>query len=153
MRIVTAAGTPTITASSAYASGNCIGSTITLSKMADFGFSTILSVTILDKKDQKSAIDVWMFNQPLATPQTDKTAVAITAADLQNCIGHISFLAADYSDGGSTAAVATKFNLWLAAAGGVDNNIYAQLVSRGTPTYGSTSDITLRLTAQVDKDM
>lgn len=151
MRIVLGSGTPTITSGVAYASGQAIGSTIQLNKTADFGFGTLLNVAIIDKSDQKAAIDVLIFNQPLATPQVDKAAISIAAADAGNLIGHISFAATDYSDLGTTA-VATKYNLWMACAGNIDNNLYVQLVSRGTPTYGSTSALTVKLTTQVDGD-
>lgn len=151
MRIVLGAGTPVITSGLAYASGQAIGSTITIPRVADFGFGTILNVALIDKSDQKSAIDILIFNQPLATPATDKTTLSITAADAGNLIGHIPLVAGDYSDL-VASAVATKYNLWMAAAGGVDNNIYVQLVSRGTPTYTSTSALTVKITAQVDAD-
>lgn len=151
MRIVLGSGTPTITSGSAYASGNAIGSTITIPKVMDFGFGTLLNVAIIDKSDQKAAIDVLIFNQPLATPQTDKAAISISAADAGNLIGHLSFLASDYSDL-VASAVATKYNLWMALAGGIDNNIYVQLVSRGTPTYTSTTALVVKLTSQVAAD-
>lgn len=151
MRIVQCSGTPTITSGSAYSSGQAIGSTITLPKAADYGFGTILSVSLVDKSDQKSPLDILIFNQPLASPQTDKTSASIAAADMANYVGHISLLAADYTDGVQSAG-AVKFNLWIAAAGGVDNNLYAQIISRGTPTYTSTSALTVKITAQVDAD-
>lgn len=152
MRIILAAGVPTITSGSAYAAGQAIGSTITMPKMQDFGFGTILNLALIDKSNQKSAIDVLIFNQPLASPQTDKTTLSITAADAANLIGHIALVAGDYADL-SASASATKYNLWMAAAGGVDNNVYVQLVSRGTPTYTSTTALTVKLTAQIDADV
>lgn len=152
MRIILGAGTPTITSGSAYASGQAIGSTIMLPKVTDFGFGTILNLALIDKSNQKAPVDILLFNQPLVTPQVDKVAVSITAADAANLIGHITLVLGDYSDL-SASASATKYNLWMAAAGGVDNNIYAQIVCRGTPTYTSTSALILKLTSQVDADI
>jgi hypothetical protein len=152
VRIVKAVGTPTVTSGSAYATGQAIGSTVALPKACDFGFGTILNLALVDKSNQKAAIDILIFNQPLATPPVDKTAVAITAADAVNLVGHIALVGSDYSDLGSNA-VATKYNLWMAASGGVDNNLYVQLISRGSPTFTSTSAIQVSLTSQVDADI
>lgn len=151
MRIVLGSGTPLITSGAAYASGNAIGSTITVPKVCDFGFGTILNVALIDKSNQKAPLDILIFNQPLAAAQTDKTALAISAADAGNLIGHIMLLATDYSDL-STSAVATKYNLWMAVAAGIDNNVYVQLVSRGTPTYTSASSLVVKITSQVAAD-
>ncbi len=151
MRIVLGAGTPVITSGSAYSSGQAIGSTITIPKVADFGFGTILNVALIDTSDQKAAIDILIFNQPLASPQTNKTACSISAADAANLVGHLSLTGASYSDL-VASAVATQYNLWMAIAGGVDNNVYVQLVSRGTPTYTSTSALIVKITSQVGSD-
>lgn len=35
---------------------------------------------------------------------------------------------------------------------GTDNNIYALIIARGSITYNSTTALTIKLTAQVDKD-
>lgn len=151
MRIVLGAGTPAITSGSAYASGQAIGSTITIPKVCDFGFGTILNVALIDKSDQKAALDILIFNQPLSTPQVDKTTLSISAADASNLVGHLSLTSGSYSDL-VASAVATQYNLWMAVAGGVDNNIYVQLVSRGTPTYTTTSALVVKVTSQVAAD-
>lgn len=151
MRIVVGSATPTITSGSAYSAGQCLGGMLTFTKVDDFGFGTVLTVSVIDKSDQKSAIDVLLFNQPLASPPSDKTSASIAAADMANYIGHVSFVSGDYTDGVASAG-AVKYNLWMACAGGVDNNIYGLVICRGTPTYTSTSAITVKVTAQVDKD-
>ena len=151
MRVVVGTGQTPITSGSAYSSGQAIGSTITIARVADFGFGTVLNLALIDLSDQKAPIDVLIFNQPLAVPQTDKTTIAIGTVDAPNLIGHISLTTGSWSDLGSTA-VATIYNMWMAVAGGVDNNLYCQLVSRGTPTYTRTDALRLKLTSQVAGD-
>jgi hypothetical protein len=65
----------------------------------------------------------------------------------------VSIVTGDYvSEAAAANAVATKqlTNLPLIAAG--DNNLYAQLVVRGTPTYASTSDITVKIVVELNRD-
>lgn len=134
--------TPTITASSAYSTGNALGGLLTLAKGANYGASTLRSLEIVDKAGQKAAIDVCFFRQSF-TATADKSALAISTADSLNSAGTVSVATGDYVSLG-TPAVATKANLWLVMTSDLDNNLYAQLVVRGTPTYASTADIILK---------
>lgn len=146
--IVKAQGTPTIQAAS-YVTGNAIGGLLTFSNAANGGFAKLLSAVVLDKANQKIACDLLLFSQTF-TATSDKSAIAISAADLANMIGVISFSTGDWvSAAASTNAIATKYNLNLAAIGAIDNNLYGQLVARGSATYVSTSDITVKVFSEV----
>jgi hypothetical protein len=139
--------TPTITSGSAYATGNAIGGLLTFPGIANRGFSAVYSVTIIDKSGQNPACDLILFSQTF-TPTADKSAIAISAADSLNCLGNVKIATGDWSSMG-TPGVALKTQLFFAAVGDVDNNIYGQLICRGTPTFTSTSDITIKIGAEI----
>jgi hypothetical protein len=148
--------TPTITASSAYATGNALGGLLTLTNMGNFCFSSLRSVVVTDKANQKSAMDVLLFGRTF-TATADKNAIAISSADLLNMVGSVNIATTDYVTVG-TGAVATKVGatggIWLPMpVSGGDNTFYAQLVARGTPTYASTSDISVRFVFELQVDM
>lgn len=146
-RLQYATATPTITSGSAYASGNAIGGIMTFAGIVNRGYSAVYSVTIVDKAGQSAAVDLILFSQSF-TPTADKSAIAISAADALNVLANIKVLAADYSAIG-TPSVATKSQLFFGAVGTLDNNLYGQLISRGTPTYTSTSDLTVKIASEI----
>lgn len=149
--ILPAQATPTITAG-AYTSGKALGGLLTFSDIGLAGFGTLLSVAILDKGNQKAAIDLLLFNQSF-TATANGSTIAISAGDFANMIGIVSVATADYVTVGNSAnAIATKANVILPIIAGADNNIYGQLVCRGTPTYASTSDITVKLCVKHVRD-
>lgn len=138
--------TPTITSGSAYATGNALGGLLTLPSMGNFGGASLRSVVILDKANQKSALDVVFFGQAF-TATADKSAIAISNADALNCMGSVNIATTDWITIG-TGAVATKGvgtgGVKLPLIAQADTSFYAQLVVRGTPTFTSTTDIVCR---------
>ncbi len=143
--IARATATPEITASSAYASGNAVGALLTFAGMARAdGQGGVLQTAILrDKAGQNVPYDLFLFDAAPAAP-TDKSAVALADADLAKCIGVVSFagvvLGASAGKGIFTAAgLALGYKLDAGTA------LYGILVTRGTPTYGGTSDVTVDL--------
>lgn len=144
--------TQTVTSGSAYASGNAIGGVMTFAGLADRGFSTIMSLTVVDKSSQNAACDLFLFNQLPTGTVTDKTAVALSTADLLNCVAVVPIATTDYASGGTNGSVAAKVgkaNLFIGVGGSSDNNVYGVLVSRGTPTFTSTSAIAVSIAAEV----
>lgn len=145
-----AASTPVVTSGSAYANGNVVGTQLTFLNLQDGGYSVIYSASLIDQSGQNIPIDLFIFNAPLTSAITDKTAVALNAADLRACVGVISIAAVDYAAAGtgSVAAKAGKANLFIGVAGGPDDNCYGLLVARGAGTYTSTSAITVNIVAE-----
>lgn len=145
-RLQYATSTPTVTVG-AYTTGKAIGGMLTFTGIANRGFSTLYSATIVDKSGQAPACDLILFSQTF-TPTADGATIAISAADALNCLGNIKFATTDWSNIG-TPGVASKLSLFMTLIAGVDNNVYGQLVSRGTPTFVSTSDITVKLGSEI----
>jgi hypothetical protein len=153
-RVVTAARavisqTPTVTASSAYSSGNEVGGLLTFANAAagdELIAGTIDSLILTDKSGNASAYDLWLFDSnPSATTFTDKTALTINAADIVRSLGFIQILTTSWSaagTGGAIAVVTPKLRFVLAST----TSLYGALIARGTPpTFGSTSALQVRI--------
>lgn len=142
---------PTITASSAYASGQVIGTKMTLANLARVSGKSgvIQTVSLFCKSAQTAAVDVLIFNaDPSSTTFTDKTALALAAADYDKLIGvaHVTdWTSLGTPSLGQAAGVGLAFKLGSGLTDG-----YAVLVSRGTPTFASTSDIKLAVKSLLD---
>ena len=137
--------TPTVSVSPAYSSGDLIGGKLSLAnaiRVAGLG-GTITNAILTDKGKQNAAIDIVLFStDPTNTTFTDNGVLTIADADLINIIGVIPVTSyASFNDNsvGYINNVAIPFKL---ASG---TTLYACLVSRGTPTYTSTSDLQLTL--------
>lgn len=139
----------TVTASSAYASGNAVGGLMTLAGAARIsgalggpGTSGMMqSILVASKSLQTAQIDVVLFNaNPTASTCTDKTAFVLAAADFDKVIGaaHV----ADWT-AGSTGSFGQAQNMAMPYALASATTIYACAITRGTPTFASTSDISL----------
>lgn len=141
----TVTSTPTITSGAAYSSGNLVGGKGTLSNSVRPGILSgmISSVTIMDKSTQNADMDVIFFNaDPSGTTYTDRAAYAPTDADMQKVICRVQVRDKDtFSANGQAYAqnVNCPFNLASNSA----NILYYVFVVRGTPTYTSTTDLTL----------
>lgn len=142
--------TPTITSGSTYASGNQIGGLLALSGVNGGGSSgcTLQDVVVVDASGQNAAMDVLLFDASV-TVGSDKAAVNISASDMANhCLGNLKLAASAYSSAGtpSVAALVGSPLLCKPAAGNgtASGSLYAVLVCRGTPTYTSTSALTVK---------
>lgn len=129
----------------AYSAGNCVGGTLSFPQVVrrDGGSGILNSVTLRDKGGQAGTYDLFLFDSA-PSAQTDKAAVALTAADLAKCIGVVT-LAAVKLGASATMGISTltgaNFSFKLASG----STMGAVLVARGTPTYASVSDVSLEL--------
>lgn len=131
---------PTITATS-YSAGQDIGGAISFSGATRLsaGSGVIQSVGISDKAKQSAAIDLIFFNAAPSAP-TDHATFNPSSSDIAKIIGIVSVTASNYSafSANSTAFVG-NIGLPFTLTSGTTLNCVA--VSRGTPTYASTSDL------------
>jgi len=144
----------TVTASSAYTAGNAVGGLITFSNAARASGAAgtpgtgglVQSVVVSSKTAQSSQMDLILFNaNPSGSTCTDKTAVDVVAADFDKIVGiaHVT----DWTALGSTRSAGQAQSLAMPYALVSATALYGCLVTRGTPTFGSTSDITVSLRA------
>lgn len=132
------------TNASAYEAGDCVGGKITITNAMRVatGTGVLMSIDLIDKANQKAAMDVLIFNaDPAAATITDDTAF-VYSTDITKQIARIPIAAGDYTTINSIATVSLgSLGRTLKAASG--QNLYAALVLSGTPTYTSTSDIVI----------
>ena len=120
-----------------YASGDLMGGKLTLSNVIRVagGSGILQEIAIHDLTNQKAALDVILFNSnPSTTTFTNNAALDVSDADLVRIIGHVSILASDYISFADNA-VATKSGLAMPVDVAAGRDLYACVVSRGTPTY------------------
>lgn len=146
--IVYKTATPTITAG-AYSAGDALGGLLTFATAnRSSGLAiTILSAQILDLHKQSAATDLVLFDRTF-TATADNDPFDVGDADLPNWRGAIEFVAGDYFAFNDSSAASwpqttanSGFPILLNGT-----SLFGQLVTRGTPTYNTTSDITVGLT-------
>lgn len=130
--------TPTIS-TSAYASGDTVGGVMTFTGAGNAG--TIMTAIIDDKDAESAALELWLFNATI-TPAADNAAHSISDADMAKCIGVIDgfvYHASALNSVGQAVSVGLAYKL----PSGSD--VYGLLVTRGAPTFSSTSDLKVRI--------
>ena len=134
---------PTVSTSPAYAAGDCVGGKQTLTnaiRVAGNG-SILNTINVYDSANQKAAISILFFDaDPTAATITDNAAFTIST-DTSKLVGKIDIAAADYVTI-NTRAYACKNALSLGPLlPSSGKNLYAVVVTSGTPTYAATTDL------------
>ena len=133
---------PTITAG-AYSANDAVGGLLTFENAALVsgagGFVT--DMQIIDDAGQDAELELWLFDQTF-TAMADNAAWAPSEADLENLIAIITTADGAWCAAGtpSVARVECLQRYELAAT-----SLFGQLVTRGTPTYAATDDITVKI--------
>lgn len=144
---VTITQTPTITAG-AYSIGRAVGGLLTFANatLGNGRQGEIITLVIVDLGRQEAALDLVLFDRTF-TPAADNTAFNPSNADLANSIGMIAVLPEHYTRFVSNSLAMIR-PVGLYCTTGANANIYGQLVVRGIPSYGSTVDLTVKLTVK-----
>lgn len=145
--ILTPASQPVVTAA-AYSAGHAVGTGVmSFANMSRDGLNSglITSVRLAFKSIQTTQFDVIFFSaNPSGSTLTDRNAANIVAADLSLIIG-IAALTAYAGFSATSVAEAKGLNIPF----NVDT-VYAAIVARSTPTFGSTSDVIASISVQKD---
>lgn len=132
---------PTVTASSAYTAGDCIGGKLTLAAAVAVsgGASLLHQIVLTDIANQKPEGTILIFNaNPSAATLTDKTVAALST-DGPKVIASIPVVAADWQTvNGKAFADLSNLGRQLKAASGT--SLYAAFVTTSTPTFAATTD-------------
>jgi len=147
--------TLTVTASSAYTANNEVGGLIALNPAfrssaqgaPDQGGIT-QSIRLTSKSAQTATFKAYQFSgNPSASTWTDKTAPAITSADIQKVLPPLTLSTADSSLGTMTVYGADAIARAHISAAQID---YWILTTTGTPTFTATSDLQFCATYLLD---
>lgn len=143
--------TPTISNASIYAAKDAVGGIMTFASAAraSGGTGVLRGVTVIDKGQQIThALDLLLFDQTVAGTVTDNAAFDPDDATLANLVYAGSIVATtgwkDFNDN-AVAQVSCEVPYVCAAT-----SLFGVLVARGTPTYTSTTDLTVVLSCDLD---
>jgi hypothetical protein len=138
--------TPTID-TAIYASGDRLGSLMTLSNVADetSGIVVLKSLIITDQAAQTAGIDVLFFDSAPTIASADNAALNITDAEMTaRFIGRVVVATGDFTAlSANSVAVKANIELMMRPLLGT-RDLYCLLQSRGTPTYGATTALTVK---------
>lgn len=136
--------TPTITTSAAaYSSGDCVGGFLQIknSVTSNNGTAILKSILIKDSANQKSPLTILLFNSlPTGATTIDNSAFAYGSSSFPLEIAKINVLSTDYEtiDSKATADIDTLGKVLQSYLG---EDLYVIVITTGTPTYGSGSNI------------
>lgn len=110
----------------------------------DAGSAILESVSIIDRSDQKIAMDLLFFRTSVSLG-TENSAPSISDADAGEYLGRVYVAVSDYIDlGGVSVATLSGIGLVL-EAGAASTSVYVAAITRGgTPTYAADA-LRLRL--------
>jgi hypothetical protein len=138
---------PTVTVdTSANSAGDVLGSKLTLTSAARVSGGTCILDTILveEKGSQAAVLDILIFGQdPSNGTYTTNGAFTANDTDMGFLIARVHVASTDYvATGGYTTANLGGLGRVLTATGGA--NLFAVIVTSGTPTYSATSSLKVR---------
>lgn len=144
---ITATSAGLTTASTAYVTGDQLGTEITLTGAgaANAGYGAIIGVELIDYSDILGAVDMFVFYDT-TTPASDNAANSWSDADAnKNIPGSPIMLPAPIDSANNRSGGAT--NLWIPyKCGSGHSNLYCDLVTRSGHTFfGAVGDIHLNV--------
>ena len=133
-------GTPVITAG-AYSAGDAVGGLMTFAGAARSAGKggVIKDIKILDNGGQDTSLELWCFSGTI-TPVADNAAWVVGNTDLRKLVAIIPSSAGAWYAAGTPSAcvveVSQRYNL-------PSTSMYGQLVTRATPTFAGTVDVSV----------
>ena len=133
---------PTITAG-AYAAGDAVGELIELANAVREagGGGFVVGIVAIDDAGQDAELEFWLFDDEI-TDVDDNDAWAPAEADLEHLVAIVSSNDGSWCAAGTPSALdvdaVRRFNV-------VDTSLYLKIVTRGTPTFAATDDLTVRV--------
>lgn len=144
-----ASATPTITSGSAYTANRVVGTPFKLAGLLGRANSGLIQSALLELLSAQTVEFVlYIFSaQPIGT-FTDNAAPVINAADIPNLLARIDFPTA-YSELG-VGHTHYEVNGIGKAIAGVVADLWGVLLTKGAPTFTSTTDVTITVTTLID---
>ena len=134
--------TPTVTAG-AYIAGDAVGGLLTFAgaaRVAGDG-GVIKDVIIIKDNGNTAALELWLFNATF-TAMVDNAPWAPSEADLRKLVAIIATADGASFAAGTPAVARVECSQYYECTG---TSLFGQLVTRGTPTFGATDDVTVKI--------
>jgi hypothetical protein len=132
--------TPTVTAG-AYSAGDAVGGLLTFANAARVaGYGGVVKDTlIIDDAGQDAQMELWLFNTTFSG-LADNAPWAPNESDLNNLAGIISTSDGSWFAAGTPSVARVEVSQRYDCTG---TSLSGQLVTRGTPTFTATDDVTV----------
>lgn len=134
-----------VVSTTAYTSNDAMGTLMTFSNALRSGKTTgmIQGVNLKFKSSQSSPSELWLFNaNPSGTTVTDNGAFSVAVSDFNKVIGVIPI---SYCSSAGSVSFCSATGLATSFSVASGQSVYGVLVTRGTPTLSSTSDLSVEL--------
>jgi len=134
--------TPTVTVG-AYTAGDAVGGLLTFANAAREAGSggVVKDLLIIDDAGQDVEMELWLFSSTF-TAMADNAAWAPSEANLRKLVGIVSTADGAWFEAGTPSVARVEASQEYTAVG---TSLYGQLVTRGTPTFAATDDVTVIL--------
>lgn len=136
--------TPAITAG-AYSAGDQVGGMLEFQNAARVanGSGMLTDVMIVDDAGQEATLELWLFSETAtASDAGDNAVAAITEGDAENLVAIINLTS--YFDGGVPHVAQQELTKRYECTGD-QASLFGILITRGTPTYAATDDLTIKI--------
>jgi hypothetical protein len=141
--------TPVVTAASAYAANNVVGTLFEIpNAIVEGGASALVkSITGLSKAKSDASLTLVLFSSQPAGTFTDKTAFNPSNADLARIAAVVPFGGTwkDFATGSASTDKALDTLVQSAPSPQFSTSFWGILVAVGTPTFSTTSDLTVKI--------
>ena len=139
---ITIIANPTVTAG-AYIADDCVGGILTFANASRLvgGGGVIKNLSIVDDNGQDAQMELWLFDQTFTSPGDNAPWVS-TEVDLHNLVAIITSVDGAWFDGGTPHVNVVEVSQQYTCAA---TSLFGQLVTRGTPTFLATDDISVVL--------
>lgn len=137
----------------AYTAGDCVG-TIMAVPVTQYGTTVLKNVVVTDADNEKANLTLLFFKRSPAGTYTDNGAFPLSAGDLSLIVGKVNIVSGDYETIASRAVADVDCSIVLKAEGNesppTSQNIYVGVLTTGTPTYTTTTDLGVKLGLMMD---
>lgn len=131
---------PTVTAG-AYSAGDVVGGLLTFanaSRNAGEG-GVVKNIMVIDDAGQDAELELWLFKDTISGI-ADNEAFAPPESDLRNLVVIASTEDGDWFECGTPSVARVEVSQRYET---VDTSLYGYLITRGTPTFVATDDVTV----------
>jgi len=140
---VTILQTPTVSSTGAHTAGNNVGGLLTFANAARVsgGGGVIKDVLIIDDAGQDAELELWLFDTTF-TAGSGQAAWAPTEAQLHTLITVVKSTDGAWIAGGTPSVCPIEVSRRYDCTG---TSLFGRLVTRGTPTFTASDDVTVRI--------